>query len=137
MKTLSRFRAKSISGSGDIDRGHKKPPPPQTYKGKKSPGLIGLMKRPGNNKVGELFSKNSGKFRELHLEICVEILKSNTGLIINWHVFGLVHFHSRHILKWCFIHHRYKVFICVITAPIVYIFYFFLGAMVPFSKSKK
>ena len=27
MKTLSKFRAKSISGSGDIDRGHKKPPP--------------------------------------------------------------------------------------------------------------
>ena len=45
MKTLSRFRAKSVSGSGDIDCGHKKPPPspPQTYKGQKSPGLIGLM----------------------------------------------------------------------------------------------
>ena len=43
MKTLFRFRAKSISGSGDIDRGHKKPPP-QTYKGQKSPGLIGLKK---------------------------------------------------------------------------------------------
>ena len=28
MKTLSKFGAKSISGSGDIDRGHKKPPPP-------------------------------------------------------------------------------------------------------------
>ena len=41
MKTLYRFRAKSMSGSGDIDRGHKKPPP-QTYKGQKSPGLIGL-----------------------------------------------------------------------------------------------
>ena len=43
MKTLSKFGAKSISGSGDIDRGHKKPPP-QTYKGQKSPGLIGLNK---------------------------------------------------------------------------------------------
>ena len=44
MKTLSKFGAKSISGSGDIDRGHKKPPPPpQTYKGQKSPGLIGLI----------------------------------------------------------------------------------------------
>ena len=41
MKTQSKFGAKSISGSGDIDRGHKKPPP-QTYKGQKSPGLIGL-----------------------------------------------------------------------------------------------
>ena len=41
MKTLSRFRAKSISGSGDIDRGHRKTP--QTYKGQKSPGLIGLI----------------------------------------------------------------------------------------------
>ena len=40
MKTLSRFRSKSISGSGDIDRGHKKPPP-QTYKGKKKTGLMG------------------------------------------------------------------------------------------------
>ena len=27
MKTLSKFGAKSINGSGDIDRGHKKPPP--------------------------------------------------------------------------------------------------------------
>ena len=42
MKTLSRFRAKSISGSGDTDRGHKKPPPPRLTKGQKSPGLIGL-----------------------------------------------------------------------------------------------
>ena len=42
MKTLSKFGAKSISGSGDRDRGHKKPPP-QTYKGQKSPGLIGLI----------------------------------------------------------------------------------------------
>ena len=46
MKTLSKFGAKSISGSGDIDRGHKKPPPPQTYKGQKSPGLIGLNGEP-------------------------------------------------------------------------------------------
>ena len=36
MKTLSRFRAKSISGSGDIDRGHKKsPPPPPDLQGSK------------------------------------------------------------------------------------------------------
>ena len=42
MKTLSKFRAKYISGSGDIDRGHKKPP--QTYKGQKSPGIIGLRR---------------------------------------------------------------------------------------------
>ena len=44
MKTLSRFHAKSISGSGNIDRGHKKPPPPplKTYKDRKSSGLIGL-----------------------------------------------------------------------------------------------
>ena len=37
MKTLSRFRAKSISGSGDIDRGHKKPPP--DLQGSKKPRL--------------------------------------------------------------------------------------------------
>ena len=42
MKTLPRFPAKSAIGSGDIDRGHKKLPPPQTYKGQKSPGLLGL-----------------------------------------------------------------------------------------------
>ena len=40
MKTQSSFRAESISGSGDIDCGHKKPPP--RLKGQKSPGLIGL-----------------------------------------------------------------------------------------------
>ena len=40
MKTLSRFRAKSISGSGDIDRGHKKPPPPPPdLQGSKKPRL--------------------------------------------------------------------------------------------------
>ena len=49
MKTLSRFRAKSISGSGDIDRGHKKPPPP-------TPDLQG-SKKPRLNRVkrAELF----------------------------------------------------------------------------------
>ena len=36
MKTLSKFGAKSISGSGDIDRGHKKPPPPDLQGPKKS-----------------------------------------------------------------------------------------------------
>ena len=40
MKTQSWFRANSISESGDIDRRRKKPP--ETYKGLKSPGLIGL-----------------------------------------------------------------------------------------------
>ena len=39
MNTLSRFRAKSISGSGDIDRGHKKPPPPPDLQGSKKPRL--------------------------------------------------------------------------------------------------
>ena len=38
MKTLFRFRAKYISGSGDIDRGHKKPPPPD-LQGSKKPML--------------------------------------------------------------------------------------------------
>ena len=38
MKTLSKFGAKSISGSGDIDRGHKKPPPPD-LQGPKKPRL--------------------------------------------------------------------------------------------------
>ena len=38
MKKLSKFGAKSISGSGDIDRGHKKPPPPD-LQGPKKPML--------------------------------------------------------------------------------------------------
>ena len=39
MKTLSKFGAKSISGSGDRDRGHKKPPPPPDLQGPKNPRL--------------------------------------------------------------------------------------------------
>ena len=38
MKTLSKFGAKSISGLGDTDRGHKKPPPPD-LQGSKKPRL--------------------------------------------------------------------------------------------------
>ena len=38
MKTQSKFGAKSISGSGDIDRAHKKPPTPD-LQGPKKPRL--------------------------------------------------------------------------------------------------
>ena len=39
MKTLSKFRAKSISGPGDIDRRYKPPPPPPNLQGSKKPRL--------------------------------------------------------------------------------------------------
>ena len=55
MKTLSRFRAKSISGSGDTDRGHKKPPP--DLQGSKKPRLNRVKQESKTNKYNHIRHK--------------------------------------------------------------------------------
>ena len=51
MKTLSKFGARSISGSGDIDRGYLKAPPPPDLQGPKKPRLNSAFKRDKSNSI--------------------------------------------------------------------------------------
>ena len=71
MKTLSRFRAKSISGSGDIYRGHKKHPLHPA-----PPPRLTRVKKPRLNRVKKIFGTNWSFVSDMKYIYLVDILKS-------------------------------------------------------------